>query len=62
MNDKETTIPKLIKLLKTVEPALKKEGKAVMLVDSFGSKKSSKNKKKRKFTKAQGFVSKKREK
>ena len=60
MNDKETTILKLINLLKTVEPTLKKEGKILMLVDSFGSKKSSKNKKKRKVTKAQGGVAKKK--
>ena len=30
MNDKETTIPELINLLKTVEPTLVKEGKTVM--------------------------------
>ena len=50
MNDKETTIPKLINLLKTVEPTLMKEGKTVMLVNSSSSKKGSKNKKKRKIT------------
>ena len=47
MNVKETTISDLINLLKTVEPTLKKEGKTVMLMDFFGSKKSFKNKKKR---------------
>ena len=51
MNDKETTIPELINLLKTVEPTLVKEGKTVMLVKSSSSKKGSKNKKKRKITK-----------
>ena len=51
MNDKETSIPELINLLKTVEPTLKKEGKTVMLVDSSNSKNSSKNNKKRKITK-----------
>ena len=51
MNDKETSILELINLLKTIEPTLKKEGKVVLLVDSSGSKKSSKNKKKRKITK-----------
>ena len=51
MNDKETSIPKLINLLKTVEPTMKNEGKTVMLVDFSGFKKSSKNKKKRKITK-----------
>ena len=51
MNDKETTIHEHINLLKTVEPTLMKEGKTVMLVNSSSSKKGSKNKKKRKFTK-----------
>ena len=60
MNDKETTIPELINLLKTVEPTLMKEGKTVMLVNSSSSKKSSKNKKKRKITKQKGWVSKKK--
>ena len=54
MNDKETFIPELINLLKTVEPTLKKEGKAVLLMDSSGSKKSSKNKNKRNITKKKG--------
>ena len=54
MNDKKTTIPELINLLKTVEPTLMKEGKTVMLVNSSSSKKGSKNKKKRKFTKQKG--------
>ena len=52
MNDKETIIPKLINLLKTVEPTLKNEGKTKRLVDSFGSKKGSKNNKKKKSIKA----------
>ena len=59
-NDKETTISELINLLKTIEPTLKKEGKTMMLVDFVGSKKSSKNMKKRKSTKAQGGVAKKK--
>ena len=60
MNDKETTIPELINLLKTVEPSLVKEGKTVMLVNSSSSKKGSKNKKKRKITKQKGGVAKKK--
>ena len=60
MNDKETTIPELINLLKTVEPTLVKEGKTVMLVNSFSSKKGSKNKKKRKITKQKGRAAKKK--
>ena len=52
MNDKETAIPERIYLLKIVEPTLKNKGKDVMLVDYFGSKKSSKNKNKRKSAKA----------
>ena len=54
MNDKETSMPKMVNLFKIIEPTLKKEGKTVMLVDSFGSKKSYKNKKKRKITKKKG--------
>ena len=60
MNDKETTIPELINLLKTVEPTLVKEGKTVMLVNSSSSKKGSKNKKKRKITKKKGGEAKKK--
>ena len=60
MNDKETTIPELINLLKTVEPTLVKEGKTVMLVNSSSSKKGSKNKNKRKITKKKGGVAKKK--
>ena len=60
MNDKETSIPKLINLLKIVEPTLMKEGKSVMLVDSSSSKKGFKNKKKRKITKQEGGVVKKK--
>ena len=55
MNNKEISILELINVLKTIEPTLKKEGKVVMLMDSFGSK----NKKKRKSTKAKGGVAKK---
>ena len=43
MNDKKTSIPELINLLKTVELTLIKEGKTVMLLNSFSSKKGSKN-------------------
>ena len=50
INDKESSIPKLINLLKIVEPTLKNEGKIVMLVNSS----SSKNRKKRKITKKKG--------
>ena len=60
MNDKETTIPELINLLKTVEPTLMKEGKTVMLVNSSNSKKGSKNKKKRKITMQKGGATKKK--
>ena len=60
MNDKETTIPELINLLKTVRPTLMKEGKTVMLVNSSSSKKGSKNKKKRKITKQNGGAAKKK--
>ena len=57
---KETSILKLINLLKTIEPTLKKDAKTVMLVDSSASKKSSKNKKKtKKPMKAKGSVTKK---
>ena len=34
-------------MLKTIEPTLKKEAKTVILVDSYASKKSSKNKEKK---------------
>ena len=50
MNDKQTTIPELINMLKTIEPTLMKEGKTVMLVNSSSSKKGSKKNKKRKMT------------
>ena len=60
MNDKETSIHELINLLKTIEPTLKKESKTMMLVDSFGSKKSYKNKKKRKITKQKEGATKKK--
>ncbi|XP_074576281.1 uncharacterized protein LOC141832800 [Curcuma longa] len=42
MNRIESTIPELINMLKTIEPSVKNEKKAVMLVDS--SKKGSKRK------------------
>ena len=60
MNDKESSIPELIKLLKIVEPTMKKKGKIVMLVDSSSSKTSSKNNKKRKITKQKGGAAKKK--
>ena len=60
INGKETAILEPINLLKTVEPTSKKEGKTVMLVDSSGSKKGFKNNKKRKATKANGGVAKKK--
>ena len=56
MNDKESSIPELINLLKTVKPTLNKEGTTVILVDSSGSK----NKKKRKITKQKGGAVKKK--
>ena len=59
MNDKETSIPEMLNLLKTVEPTLMKEGKTVMLVNSSSSKKGSKNKKK-KITKQMGGAAKKK--
>ena len=54
MNDKETSIPEMINLLKIVEPTLMKEGNTVMLVNSSSSKKGSKNKRKIKRTKQKG--------
>ena len=61
MQSKETSIPKLINLLKTVEPTLKNEAKTMVLVDSSVSKKGSKNKKKKKKAmKAKGGVTKKK--
>ena len=60
MNNKETSIPELINLLKTFESTLKKEGKTMMLMDSSGFKKSYKNKKKRKITKQKGGAAKKK--
>ena len=56
MIDKETTIPELMNLRKTIEPTLMKGGKNVMLVNSS----SSKNKKKRKITKKKGGATKKK--
>ena len=58
INNIESTIPELINMLKAVEPSFKKEGKAVMLVEPSGSKKSSKNKKMS--TKAKGGMDKKK--
>ena len=43
----ESSILELINMLKAIKPSLKKEGKAMMLMDTSGSKKSSKNKKKK---------------
>ena len=60
MNNKETSIPELINLLKTVEPTLMNEGKTVMLVNSSSSKKGSKSKKKKKITKQKGGEAKKK--
>ena len=61
MQSKETSIPKLINLLKTVEPTLKNKAKTMVLVDSSISKKGFKNKKKKKKAmKAKGGVTKKK--
>ena len=61
MQSKETSISELINLLKTIEPTLKREAKTMMLVDSFVSKKGSKNQKKnKKPMKAKGGVTKKK--
>ena len=60
MNNIESSIPKLINMLKAVEPSLKKKGKVVMLLEPFSSKKSSKNNNKKKSTKAKGGVAKKK--
>ena len=56
MNDKESSILEQTNLLTTIEPTLKKEGKTVMLMNSFGSR----NKKKRKITKQKGGAAKKK--
>ena len=56
MNNKETSILELVNLLKIVEPTLKKEGKTMMHVDSFGSKSN----KKRKIKKKKGRAAKKK--
>ena len=45
MNNIMSTILELINLLETAESSLRKDKKYVMLMDSSGSKKSSKNKK-----------------
>ena len=61
MKSKETSILKLINLLKTIMPTLKNEVKIMMLMDSSGSKKSSKNKKKKRNPmNAKGSVTKKK--
>ena len=61
MQSKETSISELINLLKTIKPTLKREAKTMMLVDSFVSKKGSKNKNKnKKPMKAKGGVTKKK--
>ena len=54
MNHIVSTILELINLLKTVESSLRKEKKHVMLMDSYGSKKISKNKEMSKSTQAKG--------
>ena len=56
MNNIESSIPKLINLVKIVEPTLKDKGKAMMIVESLGSK----NKKKKKTTKPNRGVAKKK--
>ena len=56
MKNIESSIHKLINILKTIEPYLKKEGKVVMLVETS----SSKNKKKKKSIKAKEGVAKKK--
>ena len=56
MNNIVSTIHELINLLKTIEPSLRKEKRNVMLVDSFGSKKISMNKKMRKSTQVEGEI------
>ena len=56
MNNIVPTILELINLLEIAEFSLRKEKKHVMLVDSFGSKKSSKNKKGSKSTQDEGGV------
>ena len=48
MNNVGSTIPKLINLLKTTKPSLRKKEKHVMFMDSSCSKKSSKNNNKKK--------------
>ena len=60
MNNIKSTIPELINFLKTIESSLRKEKNHVMLMDSFGSKKSSKNKKMSKSTQAKGGVAEKK--
>ena len=60
MNNIESSISKLINMIKAVEPYLKKKGKYVMLVEPSSSKKSSKNDKKKKSNKAKGGVAKKK--
>ena len=56
MNYIMSTICELINLLNIAESSLIKEKKHVMLVDSSGSKKSSKNKKRNKSTQVEGDV------
>ena len=60
MNNIMSTIPELMNLLKIVEPSLRKEKNHVMLMDSSISKKSSKNKKKRKSTQVVGGLGEKK--
>ena len=56
MNNIVPTILELINLIEIAEFSLRKEKKHVMLVDSFGSKKSFKNKKGSKSTQVDGGV------
>ena len=60
INNIEISIPKLINIVKAVEPSLKKEGKTMILKDTFSYKKSSKNNKKKKLMKLKGGVAKKK--
>ena len=60
MNNIMATIPELINLLKTIKSSLRNKERHVMLVDASSSKKSSKNKKMRKSTQAEGEMAKKK--
>lgn len=60
INNIKTSIPGLINMLKIVKPILKKKAKTVMLMDSFGYKRSSKKKKNKNPMKVKGGVTKKK--